>query len=104
VEQVDTLKSAFPGAPATGMSVFAHSFDDVLALPSIAARQIGTRALADCCLTCPVHRVCGGGYFPHRYRSGSGFKNPSVYCADLRYLISHIGRRIRAELLERRSC
>lgn len=104
VEQVDTLKSAFPGAPATGMSVFTHSFDDVLALPSIAARQIGTKALADCCLACPVHRVCGGGYFPHRYRPGSGFRNPSVYCADLRYLISHIGRRIRADLMERRLC
>jgi uncharacterized protein len=104
MEQVDTPKSAFPGAPATGMSVFAHSFDDALVLPSIAARQIGTRALADSCLACPVHKVCGGGYFPHRYRPDSGFRNPSVYCADLRYLISHIGRRICADLLERRAC
>ena len=104
MEQVDTLKSAFPGAPATGMSVFAHSFDDALALPSIAARQIGIRALADGCLACPVHEVCGGGYFPHRYRPGSGFRNPSVYCADLRHLISHIGRRIRTDLLACRAC
>ncbi len=104
IEQVDTLKSAFPGAPATGMSVFTHSFDDALVHPSIAARQIGIRALAESCLACPVHKVCGGGYFPHRYRPDSGFRNPSVYCADLRYLISHIGRRICADLLERRAC
>jgi uncharacterized protein len=104
MEQVDTLKSAFPGAPATGMSVYAQSFDDALTLPAIAARQIGTRALADSCLACPVLEVCGGGYFPHRYRPGSGFRNPSVYCADLRYLISHISRRILADLAQRRAC
>jgi len=107
MEQVDTLKSAFPGAPATGMSVYSQSFDDALTLPSIAARQIGIRALADSCLACPVREVCGGGYFPHRYRQASGFRNPSVYCTDLRHLISHIGRRIRADLAdlaERNAC
>jgi len=98
LEQVDTLKSAFPGAPATGMNVFTHAFDDLLSLPSTVARQIGVLALAEDCLACPVHRICGGGYYPHRYRPGTGFKNPSVYCADLRYLISHIGRRVRADL------
>ncbi len=103
MEQVDTLKSAFPGAPATGMNVFDHSFEEALILPPIAARQIGIRALADDCLACPVREVCGGGYFPHRYRPGQGFKNPSVYCADLRDLISHISRRIRADLA-RRAC
>jgi uncharacterized protein len=98
MEQVDTLKSAFPGAPATGMNVLDHSFDEALMHPAIVARQIGIRALADDCLACPVREVCGGGYFPHRYRPGSGFKNPSVYCTDLRHLIAHIGRRIRADL------
>jgi len=104
MEQVDTLKSAFAGAPATGMTVFAHSFDDALILPSIAARQIGIKALADSCLACPVHKVCGGGYFPHRYRPGTGFRNPSVYCSDLRHLITHIAHRVRADLLERPAC
>ena len=100
IEQVDTLKSAFPGAPETGMSVFTHSFDDALGHPSIAARQIGLAALSDTCQKCPVHTICGGGYFPHRYRVGYGFRNPSVYCAGLRNLITHIGCRIRADLLE----
>jgi uncharacterized protein len=104
MEQVDTLKSAFPGAPETGLSVFTHSFDDALALPAIVARQIGVLALPDGCLECPVHKICGGGYYPHRYDPASGFRNPSVYCADLQYLISHIGRRIHADLLEHRAC
>ncbi len=102
MEQVDTLKSTFPGAPETGMSVFTHSFDDALTHPAIAARQIGVAALSENCRACPVHKICGGGYYPHRYRAGDGFRNPSVYCEDLRHLITHIGRRVRADVEHRR--
>jgi uncharacterized protein len=33
---------------------------------------------------------CGGGLYAHRYRSATGFDNPSVYCADLEKIITHI--------------
>lgn len=98
LEQVDTLKTAFPGAPDTGLNVHTHSFEAALELPTTAARQIGVHALAPVCRTCPVHRVCGAGYYPHRYRSGTGFRNPSVYCADLRRLIEHARARVLADL------
>ena len=39
MEQVDTLKSAFPGAPETGMNVLTNSFEDALVHPSIVARR-----------------------------------------------------------------
>jgi len=39
-------------------------------------------------------RICGGGLYPHRYRQGTGFRNPSVYCDDLLRLISHISGRV----------
>ncbi|MFI6317824.1 FxsB family cyclophane-forming radical SAM/SPASM peptide maturase [Nonomuraea sp. NPDC050556] len=90
VEQVDTLKSAFEGAAGTLLHVFRDSFDGALMLPSIAARQIGTRALAVGCISCEIASVCGGGLYPHRYSTGSGFRNPSVYCRDLYRLITHI--------------
>jgi uncharacterized protein len=32
--------------------------------------------------------------YAHRYRSGSGFDNPSVFCADLLKLISHVEQRL----------
>jgi uncharacterized protein len=38
--------------------------------------------------------VCGGGLYSHRYRSDTGFMNPSVFCQDLSYLIRHIHRRV----------
>ncbi|SNQ51899.1 FxsB family radical SAM/SPASM domain protein [Frankia canadensis] len=98
LEQVDALKSAYHGAAGTGLHVDRDDLDAALRHPGIVARQIGAAALGAECSRCPVHRVCGGGYYPHRYRPGSGFRNRSVYCPDLFALITHIGRRIRADL------
>ncbi|HEU5109889.1 MAG TPA: FxsB family cyclophane-forming radical SAM/SPASM peptide maturase, partial [Micromonosporaceae bacterium] len=90
-EQVDSVKVAYEGAPATGLDVFTNAVDDVAAHPAIAQRQAGIAALCDTCRACPVVKECGGGLYPHRYRSGSGFANPSVYCADLKELIVTMG-------------
>jgi uncharacterized protein len=90
-EQVDSVKVAYHDAAATGLNVFAHPVDEVAAHPAVAARQAGVAGLCDTCRACPVVRVCGGGLYPHRYRGGSGFHNPSVYCADLKELIVTMG-------------
>jgi uncharacterized protein len=101
IEQSDLLKSAFEGAGHTGLHVSHDAFDDLLLLPGTAARQIGRRALAPKCAACEVGRVCGGGLFAHRYEAGSGFRNPSVYCADLLGLIQHVRRRVEADVSAR---
>jgi uncharacterized protein len=89
-EQVDSLKTAFDGAAFTGLDVTRHDLDQVAAHPSIRARQQGLDGLCDTCQACPVVTSCGGGLYAHRYRPGSGFANPSVYCADLLKLITHV--------------
>lgn len=98
IEQVDALKSAYEGAAATGLDIRRDELDAVLDDPGVVARQIGRAALSDTCLSCPVHRVCGGGHYVHRYRPGAGFRNPSVFCADLQRLIDHIRRKITADI------
>jgi uncharacterized protein len=103
IEQSDTLKAAFDGAPATGLSLDGGPLDDALLLPQIAARQLGADGLSAQCQTCRVHQVCGGGQYTHRYRLGTGFANPSVYCPDLMRLIEHIRDRIAADLEARRN-
>ncbi len=103
IEHLDVLKSAYDGAARTGLHVATDSFDAVLADPRTAARQIGAAALADTCRRCEIHEVCGGGYYPHRYRAGAGFRNPSVYCDDLQTLIWHIHSRLLADLARLRS-
>jgi uncharacterized protein len=94
LEQVDSLKTAYDGAPATGFNIFANTLDEVARHPAIAARQSGRAGLAAECQQCPVMSSCGGGLYAHRYRAGSGFENPSVYCADLMKLIVHIRRNL----------
>lgn len=99
IEQTDALKSAYEGAPGTGLHVGSSSFDDVLALPGIAQRQPPSAT----CAACPVLRVCGGGHYAHRYREGSGFDQPSVYCPDLFRLIGHVRGRVAGDLARLRA-
>ena len=90
IEQADSLKTAYDGAPATGFNVFEHSLDEAATHPGLTARQGGTESLCDTCRACSVVEICGGGLYAHRYRTGSGFDNPSVYCADLKALIEYV--------------
>jgi uncharacterized protein len=98
IKQLDSLSSAYPGAADTGLHVFTDSFDAALDHPTTAARQIGVDALSSQCRACPIMRVCGGGLYPHRYRRGEGFRNPSVYCADLLRLITHVAERVATDV------
>lgn len=102
VEQVDTLKAAFHGASHTGLHVLRDSFDAALQLPEIANRQMGLSGLCADCQECHLRLVCGGGLYAHRFRSSTGFDNPSVYCPDLMRLIDHISETVKADITERR--
>lgn len=98
LQQVDTLKTSYGGAPETGLTVFGNRFDDAMWHPGVVARQIGAAALSATCGACAVRDICGGGAYAHRYREGRGYLNPSVYCPDLMALISHIGRTVQHDL------
>jgi uncharacterized protein len=91
-EQADSIKTAFDGAPDTGMTVVSHSVDDVSRFAPIARRQLGLAGLSATCRACPVVSQCGGGLYAHRFREANGFDNPSVYCDDLRALVTHVNR------------
>jgi uncharacterized protein len=90
IRQIDALSAAYENAASTGLDVRRHALDAALDHPTTVARQLGRAALSPVCQTCGVRDVCGGGFYPHRYRAGEGFRNPSVYCADLLRLITAI--------------
>lgn len=98
IELVDALKSTFQDAPATGLNVFSNAFDEASLHPGVVARQRGTEALSATCRACVVRDVCGGGEYSTRYRRGSGFLNPSVYCANLLKLIVHVREQVFADV------
>lgn len=98
IKELDSLSSSYEGAADTGLHIASNSFDDALFHPTTVARQIGGAALSAQCQACPVMDVCGGGLYPHRYRRGAGFRNPSVYCADLLRLIEHVQNRVTSDI------
>lgn len=102
VELADNLKVAYHGAAMTGLNVTRNPLDEALLLPGVVARQLGERSLCPRCRACDIRRVCGAGLYAHRYRPGTGFYNPSVYCPDLIKLIGHIRETMRADIAERR--
>jgi uncharacterized protein len=98
IKQLDSLSSTYPGAADTGLDVLSGTFDDALDHPTTVARQLGADALSPQCLACEVMEVCGGGLYPHRFRNGAGFLNPSVYCDDQLRFITHVRDRVVADL------
>lgn len=98
IEAVDSLKATYPGAAQLGFSVHRNSFDEVANHYGVRIRQLGADALCETCQRCELVDVCGSGYYPHRYSAQNGFRNPSVYCADLTKLIGHIRETILLEV------
>jgi uncharacterized protein len=94
-EQDDALRTTGPDGSTTGLNVFANSLEDVAAHPGVRARQV-RQPPARRCRTCALVKVCGGGNYVHRYRAATGFRNPSVYCADLQRYIRHVNAAVRA--------
>ncbi|MCI0722872.1 MAG: FxsB family radical SAM/SPASM domain protein [Acidobacteria bacterium] len=90
IEGVDSLKAAYEGATCLSCNVFENDFDTVASHEMVRFRQNGLNELCQTCCRCPVVKICGGGYIPHRYSAARGFDNPSVYCRDLEKIIRHI--------------
>jgi uncharacterized protein len=96
LEMVDALKSAYPGAAATGTSVLRDPFTAALAYQEHYEHDMGITGLCHTCRQCPVVDVCGGGYFIQRW-DGTTFANPSCYCDDYTKLITGISATISAD-------
>lgn len=95
IEGVDTLKSTGSGVQKTGLNILRCDVDEVLTHELYLARQDWQRALPTACQGCAINRVCTGGYFPHRFRAATGFNNPSVYCEDIKHIVSRVEATIR---------
>lgn len=94
LEPVDVLKSCGHEFTKLNLNVLSNEIDDVYRYEVINKYQAGAKYLCQTCQACPIMAVCGGGYIPHRYRSANGFDNPSIYCADLAKLITHVQARL----------
>ena len=98
IEADDILKVAYPGAPETGLNIAVDDLNAFVHSESMRLRAPGTESLCPQCQECRIVKVCGGGAYPHRYRPGAGFGNPSAYCDDLTLLIQHVQKAMATQL------
>lgn len=98
IEAVDSLKASYDGATELKLNVESDNFNTALLHVAVASRQSGADGLCSTCRDCSMLEFCGGGYLPNRYSSANGFKNPSIYCADLKLLIGHVHDKLYEEL------
>ncbi len=90
IEAVDTLKVDYDGGPHLGLDVFNNTINEAMVHPKITMRVNAEAELSPTCSKCEIVKICGGGYLPHRYSNDALYRNPSVYCSDLKKLIAHI--------------
>lgn len=97
IEAVDCLKSTASGVQQLGMNVHGVSLDVAAGHRLVTLRHAGLDQLCSTCRQCRYRQECAGGYFPHRWAAIGQFDHPSIYCADLMWLID----RIKSDLQER---
>jgi uncharacterized protein len=100
IEAVDVLRICGDGFTKKNLNILQNDLDDALESNLAVLYHKSHQMLCRKCQLCPINEICGGGYLPHRYKSGNGFDNPSVYCADLLKLITHIQNEILRQLPE----
>jgi uncharacterized protein len=101
VSKNDTLKSAFSGADRFGStwSVKNDRLSAIFASLEFERYHALQKPTAESCRQCPQLNICGGGMPLHRWKAGSAFDNPSVYCLDQQHIIGRIQEHLVREKL-----
>jgi len=100
IHGLDKLRTCEDGMTDTSLSVHEADFRDLASASRLHAEILAGMALPTGCRGCPERTTCGGGYLPHRYSRARGFDNPSVWCADLLALFTHIRTRMGVSVAE----
>jgi uncharacterized protein len=90
IEPVDSLRTSSTLAGQAELNVAGHSIECIFQQPTFQKALAGQESLCQICQKCEIRDVCGGGYLPSRFSQWNGFDNPSIYCADLKKLVSHV--------------
>jgi uncharacterized protein len=95
MEGLDNLRACENGIARINLNVRDNDFQEILQADTMHGMAIYQgMPLPGGCRACPERDTCAGGYLPHRYSNTRGFDNPSVWCADLLKLFTHIRLRL----------
>jgi uncharacterized protein len=91
VKKNDTLKSSPLGDGfEKSWNIRRHSLVDIAASAEFRAYHQAQRPTSVTCRDCQILNVCGGGMLTHRFKAGSGYNNPTIFCADQTLLIGRM--------------
>lgn len=96
---LDVLKITGEGTGLIDGDVVTHSIEEALNSEQVRRHRhlLSKEGLSLECQQCDVVDICGGGAVAHRF-SENGFDNPSVYCRELKALITHAENRVMKQL------
>jgi uncharacterized protein len=98
LETVDMLRISKNGFTRNGLNIFSDEIDDLLKEPSFVVHYFSKKTLCESCLNCEFESVCKGGDTVQRYSVEKEFDNPSIYCSDIKYIISHVNNYIHNQI------
>lgn len=92
VTKNDTLKSSYEGADRflENWNIQTHHLVDIFSSYEFSNAHKLQQPTSLTCQTCPELQICGGGMPLHRWKTGSEFANPSIYCNDQLHLINQV--------------
>ena len=104
MEGLDNLRACRDGMTKINLNVRNNDFQEILQTDTMHGKAIYEgMPLPQGCRACQERDTCAGGYLPHRYSSSRGFDNPSVWCADLLKIFTHIRLRMGVTVQETRA-
>ncbi len=92
VTKNDTLKSSHKGADRflENWNINADHLVDIFSSNEFANAHKLQHPTSLICQKCPELQICGGGMPLHRWKTETGYANPSVYCNDQLHIINKV--------------
>ncbi len=97
LEVLDVLNIVGPEFARTGLNLKNRAIQDIVGAEKWQFQVSASTSLPEKCRACVFKDSCGGGYLPSRYSAARGFDNPSVHCASLVRIFSHVGEVLASE-------
>lgn len=90
IETVDILRITENGITRNDLNVSSNSIEELINENIFSEYYFAHHNLCNECQSCSYKEICGGGMYVHRYNPQNGFGNPSVYCQDIKHIVSYI--------------
>jgi len=100
IETTAALKSCGNGFTKENNNIINTSIEESLNSELIKLCVQSHQNLCGICESCEIKTLCGGGRINQRYSDSNKFDNPSIYCKDIKLIVSHIQNKMLDEFSE----